>query len=154
MGERHRARRRLRSMMNSSIVGAVERPGAHPKVEPVVSAGCGKISAGAAGFETPPATAAGTVLSGKPAARAMIPLVGKEVAPAAQAGRRKKRGSGREPASMPRLQDKIALITGAASGIGAATAALFAAEGTAGLVLTDLRPEALAAVAVPLGGLA
>jgi NAD(P)-dependent dehydrogenase (short-subunit alcohol dehydrogenase family) len=41
-----------------------------------------------------------------------------------------------------RLQDKIAVITGAASGIGRATAIIFAREG-ARLVLADLQEEAL-----------
>ena len=36
-----------------------------------------------------------------------------------------------------RLQDKVAIITGAASGMGAATAALFACEGAA-VVVADL----------------
>src|SRR5262245_1630172 len=41
-----------------------------------------------------------------------------------------------------RLRGKVALITGAASGIGAATAGLFAREG-ASVVLTDLTPDSL-----------
>ena len=48
--------------------------------------------------------------------------------------------------SQPRLQGKVALITGAAGGIGSATAALFEAEG-AKLVLTDLDVASLAAFA-------
>ncbi len=45
--------------------------------------------------------------------------------------------------SKPKLAGKVALITGAAGGIGGATAALFEAEG-ARLVLTDLDPSPLA----------
>ena len=45
----------------------------------------------------------------------------------------------------PRLQGKTAIITGAASGIGAATATLFAEQG-ASLVLADVTEEALEAV--------
>ena len=41
-----------------------------------------------------------------------------------------------------RLRGKVALITGAASGIGAATAALFAQEGAA-VTLTDLTADSL-----------
>ena len=48
-----------------------------------------------------------------------------------------------------RLKDKVAIITGAASGIGKATAALFANEG-AGLVLADVDEKGLKAVAGPL----
>ncbi|MFE7829942.1 SDR family NAD(P)-dependent oxidoreductase [Streptomyces nigrescens] len=44
-----------------------------------------------------------------------------------------------------RLDGKVALITGATGGIGAATARLFAREG-ARLVVTDVRPEPLAAL--------
>lgn len=50
-----------------------------------------------------------------------------------------------------RLQDKIAWITGAGSGIGAATAKKFAAEG-ARLALTDVNPEGLERVANEIGG--
>src|SRR5262245_3358288 len=50
-----------------------------------------------------------------------------------------------------RLDGKCAIITGAASGIGAATARRFHAEG-ARLVLPDLTEEGRAAVAKELGG--
>jgi 3-oxoacyl-[acyl-carrier protein] reductase len=50
-----------------------------------------------------------------------------------------------------RLQDKIAWITGAGSGIGEATARRFAAEG-AKLALTDVNPDGLERVATDLGG--
>jgi NAD(P)-dependent dehydrogenase (short-subunit alcohol dehydrogenase family) len=49
-----------------------------------------------------------------------------------------------------RLQDKIAIVTGAASGIGRATALLFAAEG-AKLVLNDIDRDGLNAVAAKVG---
>jgi NADP-dependent 3-hydroxy acid dehydrogenase YdfG len=48
-----------------------------------------------------------------------------------------------------RLEDKIAIITGAASGIGRATAALFANEG-ARLVLADVDENGLKEVAGPI----
>ena len=48
-----------------------------------------------------------------------------------------------------RLRDKVALITGAGSGIGAATAGLFAQEGAA-VALVDLGRESLEAVAARL----
>ncbi|MEZ4676042.1 MAG: SDR family oxidoreductase [Caldilineaceae bacterium] len=49
-----------------------------------------------------------------------------------------------------RLQDKIAIITGAASGIGQATVRRFAAEG-AHVVATDVNQQALAATASAIG---
>jgi NADP-dependent 3-hydroxy acid dehydrogenase YdfG len=45
-----------------------------------------------------------------------------------------------------RLKDKVAIVTGASSGIGEATAVLFAREG-ARLVLADIEAEGLKAVA-------
>jgi 3(or 17)beta-hydroxysteroid dehydrogenase len=51
---------------------------------------------------------------------------------------------------MKKLQDKIAIITGAGGGIGAATARLFAQEG-AKLVLTDINASALSEVAADIG---
>jgi NAD(P)-dependent dehydrogenase (short-subunit alcohol dehydrogenase family) len=49
-----------------------------------------------------------------------------------------------------RLQDKVAIVTGAASGIGRATALLFAREG-ARLVLNDIDQQGLEAVLTDLG---
>ena len=54
---------------------------------------------------------------------------------------------------MARLANKVALITGASSGIGAAAAELFAAEG-APLFLVDLPGAALESVAARCGGVA
>src|SRR6202158_1239830 len=50
-----------------------------------------------------------------------------------------------------RLQEKIAIVTGAASGIGRATALRFASEG-ARLILNDIDPNGLEAVLVQTGG--
>jgi NAD(P)-dependent dehydrogenase (short-subunit alcohol dehydrogenase family) len=51
------------------------------------------------------------------------------------------------------LKGKVAVVTGAASGIGRAAALRFAREGAAGLVLGDLNVEALRAVAAEVKGL-
>jgi NAD(P)-dependent dehydrogenase (short-subunit alcohol dehydrogenase family) len=52
------------------------------------------------------------------------------------------------------LKGKVAVVTGAASGIGRATALRFAAEGAAGLVLADLNMAGLKPVAEQVKGLA
>jgi len=52
---------------------------------------------------------------------------------------------------MGRVQDKVAIITGAASGLGAEDARLLASEG-AKVVLTDINEEAGQAVAQEIGG--
>ena len=51
------------------------------------------------------------------------------------------------------IQDKVAIITGAASGIGRALAARFHAEGARGLVLGDLNGNGVEAVAAGLGAI-
>ncbi len=53
---------------------------------------------------------------------------------------------------MDRLKDRVALITGAASGIGMATARRFAAEGAA-VVVVDMNADAGQALAAELGGM-
>src|SRR5271170_5853088 len=52
--------------------------------------------------------------------------------------------------SAPRLDGKVAIITGAAGGIGAAAARAFAAEGAA-LLLTDANADGAVALAAELG---
>lgn len=54
---------------------------------------------------------------------------------------------------MGRLENRVSLITGAGSGIGEATARLFAAEGAI-VILTDVNADAVAAVAHDIGGTA
>jgi 3(or 17)beta-hydroxysteroid dehydrogenase len=51
---------------------------------------------------------------------------------------------------MNRLKDKVAIITGAGGGIGAATARLFATQG-AKLILTDINADAVSATAKQIG---
>jgi NAD(P)-dependent dehydrogenase (short-subunit alcohol dehydrogenase family) len=53
-----------------------------------------------------------------------------------------------------RVEDRCVVVTGAASGIGAAIARRFAAEGARGVVVADVKAEPLEAVAAEIGGLA
>ncbi len=53
-----------------------------------------------------------------------------------------------------RIEGKVAVVTGAASGIGRALARRFKAEGAAGLALADLKEGPLAEVAAEVGGIA
>ena len=46
-----------------------------------------------------------------------------------------------------RLKNKVAIVTGGASGIGAATCRLYAQEGAAGIVVADINEEAGQSVA-------
>ena len=52
-----------------------------------------------------------------------------------------------------RIEGKVAIITGAASGIGRALARKFTAEGAAGIAVADLQEEALVAIADEISGL-
>lgn len=49
------------------------------------------------------------------------------------------------------VRDKVAIVTGGASGIGAAVARRFAAEGASGIVIADLNLEGAQAVGGELG---
>ena len=53
-----------------------------------------------------------------------------------------------------KIEGKVAVITGAASGSGRELARRFRAEGAAGIILADMQEEALVAVANEVGGLA
>ena len=53
-----------------------------------------------------------------------------------------------------KIEGKVAVITGGASGIGCELARQFKAEGAAGIVVADVQEEALVAVAEEVGGLA
>lgn len=57
-------------------------------------------------------------------------------------------------AALSRFDGKVALVTGAAQGIGEATARVLAERGVRGLLLTDRNAELGEAVAASLGGLA
>ena len=59
-----------------------------------------------------------------------------------------------EPSSLSRFDGKVALITGAAQGMGEATARLLAERGIAGLLLSDRNVEKGEAVARSLGSIA
>src|SRR5437660_12701268 len=60
---------------------------------------------------------------------------------------------GSDPEARGRLEGRVALISGGGTGIGAATARRFTAEG-ARVVLMGRRPEPLEAVAAEIGGVA
>ena len=46
-----------------------------------------------------------------------------------------------EPSSLSRFEGKVALVTGAAQGVGEAVARLFAERGISGMLLTDRNAE-------------
>ena len=53
-----------------------------------------------------------------------------------------------------KVRNKIAVITGGASGIGAALARRFHAEGAKGIAVADVQEELLSEVAAEVGGIA
>jgi 3(or 17)beta-hydroxysteroid dehydrogenase len=101
-----------------------------------------------------------TSLAGTPRAASMGSMVEyADPLPRLRAGRRRSRAAAPGPVElegqigMDRLKGKVAIITGAAKGLGAADARLFVAEG-ARVILTDVDDAAGSALAAELGAMA